>query len=182
MHDHNSLLEQGHFPSGAAEPNESAAGTVRRALLSGFFLFHFTALVLGNLPWSPFIAVVYPTYAWYLRSTGQLQDWGMYSRPDHIRTTLWLTAHFDDGRVEYPWGDTVGMSPRRVYLLESLIMRNDRDQEADRFLWNIMNRYPVDDQPRRIELGMESWPTYGFEVQDLVTPPEPIRRNREVHR
>jgi hypothetical protein len=165
-----------------AEQGESNAAPMLRTVLSGFLLLHFTALILGNLPWSPFIAVLYPTYSWYLRCTGQLQDWGMYSRPDRLRSTLWFTAHFDDGRVEHPWGDTAGMSARRVYLLESLLLRDGQDKSAERFLRLMLSRYQSDDRPRRLELGMDVWPTYGFEVQSLVGSSEPRRVRCEVYR
>lgn len=159
-----------------------AAGGPGRRLFSGLLVLHLTALVLGNLPWSPFIATLYPIYSWYLSTTGQIQNWRMYTRPDHLRTAMWLTAHFDDGRIEQPWGETARMSPRRLYVLETLLMRDDRDEAADRFLRRILNRYPADARPQRVELGLESWPTHGFDVPDGAEPSNPLRRTYEVRR
>lgn len=154
----------------------------RKLLLSAFFVFHFTVLLLNNLPWSPFIAPLYPKYSWYPRLTGQIQDWGMYTHPDHQRSLIRLTAHFDDERVEHPWGVMSRMGSRRLYFLEGLFVRENREDIADRFLRHVMNGYPEHDRPNRVELVIDSWPTYGFDVLKIAEPADPTQRKRVVHR
>lgn len=149
---------------------------IRKIILSALFTLHFAALFLNNLPWSPFIAALYPKYAWYIRLTGQGQNWSMYTHPDRNRSRFSLTAYYQDQRREdRPWGSMTGMDPRKLYFLEGLFMRKGGETAADRFLDYLLARYPEDDHPVRLELVLETWTTPGY---DAPAPSLPLASTR----
>lgn len=131
---------------------------MKRALLAALLLLHVTVLALGSLPWSPFVAQLFPYYAGYLRWTGQLQGWAMYQYPDHRSQEFELIARFPDGREERPWGDVHEMSSRNFYFLESLFLRNDEQRFAYRFLDVLRERWPTEPRPSALVLRRTSRP------------------------
>jgi hypothetical protein len=132
-----------------------ASPVMRRSVLARRFLavallLHFSVLALNALPWSRFIAVLYPYYAWYPRWTGQNQVWAMYQYPDRRSNEFDLIARFGGDKEERPWGGVHEMRSRYFYFLEALFLRNDGEKFAQRFLEVLRQRWPAEPRPSAI--------------------------------
>jgi len=125
---------------------------VLRRILSFAIALHFAVLVVNNLPWSPFVARLFPLYSWYPIATGQNQNWSMYQYPIHFQPDFHLVARFPDGAETRPWGTSRRMRAREVYLLEKLFLMNDGNRLAYRLFDALHDRYPADYRPTEIVL------------------------------
>ena len=114
---------------------------LRRRLLSIALLAHFGVLVLAALPGSPFVEALYPLYGWYIRVSGQGQNWAMYQYPSREDSDFELIARFPDGHEERPWGLAPDMRSRELYFLEALFVRGDDQQLGARFLEVLRQRW-----------------------------------------
>ncbi|HYO98501.1 MAG TPA: hypothetical protein VER33_28555 [Polyangiaceae bacterium] len=113
---------------------------LRRRLLAVALLAHFSVLVLAALPASRFVEALYPLYGWYIRVSGQGQNWAMYQYPARDDSDFELIARFPDGHEERPWGLAPDMRSRELYFLEALFVQGD-ERLGNRFLEVLRQRW-----------------------------------------
>lgn len=116
---------------------------MRYNLIGIVFAIHLSFLVLSALPGSLFVERLYPFYGWYPSLTGQVQRWAMYAAPDRAQCEIDIVATLPDGSHYRPWGTSQSMSPRRLYLLESMFRRNDFDLLAKRLMIGLAAHFPI---------------------------------------
>lgn len=121
-----------------------------RLLVSLFLLFHIGSLVLASLPWSPFVASLFPYYSWYIKATSQQQGWGMYQYPTQADMRYEFIAVMPDGSVHWPVGRPEDVTPRQLYILEGLLSSHGR--YADQFMTYVREQYPSGKEPVRMEM------------------------------
>ena len=117
--------------------------SVRCTMIGIVVAIHVSFLMLSALPSSLFVERLYPFYGWYPSLSGQFQRWAMYAAPDHDQMEIDLVATLPDGSHYRPWGTSKAMSPRKLYLLESMFSRNDFDLLAKRLMIGLASRFPI---------------------------------------
>jgi len=152
-----------------------------RLLASIILLFHFTALTLNNLPWSDFIASLYPYYSWYIYRTGQAQNWALYNNVLKSSPNFELELSYADGRTELPWGTSRQMASRSLYFLEAVLIRRKMDGYGDRFLQWFWDNAPEGAKPSAARLShyFTPIPEHGIRETAGITGP-PAKQYRKT--
>lgn len=114
---------------------------------------HIFALLLSNLPTSPFTQILWPYYSWYPRLTNQIQGgWPMYSRPSHEDNFYQIRAILSDHSIRLPLGSQNQWNSRFLYFIEGIFSNSNGEAYGDALLDHIYEMYPEIGKPVLISI------------------------------